>query len=398
VLQRALAKAADERFSTCSELIAEAGEALAVAPPEVSRSTRRTIPGVRTFLIADVRGYTRYTAEHGDEAAAALASTFADIVRRVVEEREGRLIELRGDEALVVFESARQALRSALELQAQVAAAELPRGVGVGLDAGEAVPVQDGYRGGALNLAARLCSIAGPGEVLASETVLQLARAVEGIRYGERRLQRVKGLAKPVAAVELLPADRRVRRWDRRRLRRTALRILRRPSVSLAVAGALLAAVAAVGVLVIAGSGSGTPQIAEESIGFVSPSGELEGQLRVGSSGDLGVLGNTLWFGNGGDKTLEPIDLRTRKLIHPFVPIQGGINGMAVGLNAVWVVDATEPVLLRIDPRYRTVKHIPLPAKKSDIDFTAPTEAEIGAGSVWKRTRCSASTRMSSRS
>jgi class 3 adenylate cyclase/tRNA A-37 threonylcarbamoyl transferase component Bud32/DNA-binding beta-propeller fold protein YncE len=383
VLQKVLAKEPDERFSTCSELIAAAGEALAVAPPEVSRSTRRTIPGVRTFLITDVRGYTKYTAEHGDEAAAELASTFADIVRRVVEEREGRLIELRGDEALVVFDSARQALRSALELQAQVAAAKLPRGVGVGLDAGEAVPVADGYRGGALNLAARLCSLAGPGEVLASETVLQLARTVEGIRYGERRLERVKGIAKPVAAVEVLPADRRIQRWDRRRIRRTALRVLRRRSVRLAIGGTVLAAAAAAGVLVFAGSGSGARQIAEQSIGFVSPSGKLEGQLPVSSQGDLGVLGNTLWFGNGDDKTLEPIDLRTRKLIHPFVPVQGGIAGMAVGLNAVWVVDGTEPVLLRIDPRYRTVKRIPLPAKKRDIDFTAPTEAAIGAGAVW---------------
>jgi class 3 adenylate cyclase len=166
-----LAKAPDERFSTCSELIAETGEALAVQPPQISRSTRRTIPGVRTFLIADVRGYTSYTAEQGDEAAAELASSFAEIVHQVVGEREGRLIELRGDEALVVFESARQALRSAIELQAGIAAANLPRGVGVGLDAGEAVPVADGYRGGALNLAARLCSLASAGEVLASETV-----------------------------------------------------------------------------------------------------------------------------------------------------------------------------------------------------------------------------------
>src|SRR5439155_16278345 len=122
-------------------------------------------------------------------------------------------------EALVVFDSARQALRSAVELQTR--AADLPLGVGVGLDAGEAVPVADGYRGGALNLAARLCSRAGPGEVLASETVLQLARAVEGITYGERRLERVKGIAKPVTAVEVLPAGRRLRRWDRKRLRRS---------------------------------------------------------------------------------------------------------------------------------------------------------------------------------
>jgi ABC-type transport system substrate-binding protein/class 3 adenylate cyclase/tRNA A-37 threonylcarbamoyl transferase component Bud32/streptogramin lyase len=383
VLQKALAKAPDERYSTCSELIAAAGEALAVAPPEISRATRRTIPGVRTFLISDIRGYTKYTAEHGDEAAAELASTFADIVRRVVEEREGRLIELRGDEALVVFDSARQALRSALELQAQVGAADLPRGVGVGLDAGEAVPVADGYRGGALNLAARLCSIAGPGEVLASETVLQLARAVEGIRYGERRVERLKGLAKPVTAVEVLPTDRRVRRWDRRRLRRMTLRTLRRRSVRLALAAVALIAVGLAGVLVFSGSGSGAGKIAEQSIGFVSPDGRLDGQLPVSGQGDLGVLGNTLWLGNGNDNTLERIDLRTRKLIHPFIPIQDGIAGMAVGFGAAWVVDGKEPVLLRIDPRYRTPQRIPLPAKKADIDFTAPTEAEIGANSVW---------------
>ena len=37
----------------------------------------------------------------------------------------------------------------------------LPLGVGIGLDAGEAVPVEGGYRGGTLNLAARLCGLAG---------------------------------------------------------------------------------------------------------------------------------------------------------------------------------------------------------------------------------------------
>jgi ABC-type oligopeptide transport system substrate-binding subunit/class 3 adenylate cyclase/tRNA A-37 threonylcarbamoyl transferase component Bud32 len=383
VLQKALAKAPDERFSTCGELIGEAGEALSVKPPEISRSGRRTIPGVRTFLITDIRGYTRYTAERGDEAAAELASAFADIVRQVVEERDGRLIELRGDEALVVFDSARQALRSAIELQARVAAADLPRGVGVGLDAGEAVPVADGYRGGALNLAARLCSLAGPGEVLASETVLQLARAVEGISYGERRLERVKGLAKPVSAVEVLPADRRVRRWNLRRLRRTTVRTLRRRSVRLGAATAVVAAVGATAFLVLAGSGSGARQIAQQSIGFVSTSGKVEDELPVSGPGPVGRLGHTLWFGNGDDKTVERVDLRTRKLIHPFVSIQDGVADMAVGLGAAWVVDGTEPLLLRVDPRYLTIQRIPLPAKKSDIDFTAPTEAAVGAGSVW---------------
>jgi ABC-type transport system substrate-binding protein len=145
-----------------------------------------------------------------------------------------------------------------------------------------------------------------------------------------------------------------------------------------------VAAVAAAGVLVFAGSGS-AGQIAQESIGFVSPSGKVKGQLPVSGSGELGLLNGTLWFGNGDDKTVERINTRTRKPIHPFVSIQDGIASMAVGLKAVWVVDGAEPVLLRIDPRYLTSppQRIPLPANKADIDFTAPTEAKVGAGSVW---------------
>jgi class 3 adenylate cyclase len=69
---------------------------------------------LRTFLIADVRGYTRYTQEHGDEEAARLA--FAELARRGIESHGGELLELRGDEALGVFASAREAIRAAVAL------------------------------------------------------------------------------------------------------------------------------------------------------------------------------------------------------------------------------------------------------------------------------------------
>jgi tetratricopeptide (TPR) repeat protein len=124
--------------------------------------------------------------------------------------RGGNVIELRGDEALAVFTSARQALRAAVELQdrfAEESAAdpELPLAVGIGLDAGEAVQVEGGYRGGALNLGARLCSLAGPGEVLVSAGVIHLARKVEGLAYAERGMVELKGFAEPVKVVAVGP-------------------------------------------------------------------------------------------------------------------------------------------------------------------------------------------------
>jgi class 3 adenylate cyclase len=165
---------------------------------------------IRVFLIADVRGYTLFTQEHGDEAAARLAKRFADIVREGAGAHGGALIELRGDEALAAFESPRGAIQAALELQSRfvdeaLERSELPLLVGIGMDAGEAVAVEDGFRGGALNLAARLCSMAGPGEILASREVVHLARALEGVVYVERGEARVKGLTGPVPVIRVMP-------------------------------------------------------------------------------------------------------------------------------------------------------------------------------------------------
>jgi len=162
----------------------------------------------RTFLIADVRDYTSFTVEHGDEAAAKLASRFAELCDEVVSDHGGKVAGLRGEEPLAFSPPPRHALRAATVLQQtfkQVSeeARSFPLNVGIGLDAGEPIPVRGGYRGGALNLAARLCSIAGAGEILASETVIGLARRTEGLVFVDRGPVRLKGLDSPVRVVQV---------------------------------------------------------------------------------------------------------------------------------------------------------------------------------------------------
>ena len=203
VVAGALAKDRDERYPTCGAVIAAAEAALAGETPDRPALPEKAAAVLQTFVFCDIRGYTAYTREHGDEAAAELASRFAELVGALAPEFDGRLQELRGDEALIVFASARQALRFALALQRRVGEEELPRGVGIGLDAGEAVAVGDGYRGGALNRAARLCALAGPGDVLASDGVVHLAGKVDGVAYGRRRSERLKGFDEPVTLVEV---------------------------------------------------------------------------------------------------------------------------------------------------------------------------------------------------
>jgi class 3 adenylate cyclase len=168
---------------------------------------------VRTFLIADIRGYTRFTEEYGDEASARLSAKFSDLVHEGAQLRGGTLIEIRGDEALVVFESARQAIRAAMDLQGLFAAetdadSDLPLNVGIGIDSGEAVALEDGsFRGAALNVAARLCAMAHGGEVIVSEGTSHLAGRLPGVRYIHRGRAHLKGIADPVSVIRVASED-----------------------------------------------------------------------------------------------------------------------------------------------------------------------------------------------
>jgi class 3 adenylate cyclase len=178
--------------------------------PDVVHTGRGT--DLRTFLIADIRGYTRFTRDNGDDAASVVAARFAEIARSTVPPFEGELLELRGDEALCVFSSARQALRAAVALQRRLrtpAEGEqvFPLGVGIGLDAGEAVPTEGGYRGGALNLAARLCGQAAGGEILATERLVGLTGAVAGLHWDRPRAIRLKGVRDPERIVQIQPDE-----------------------------------------------------------------------------------------------------------------------------------------------------------------------------------------------
>ena len=169
-------------------------------------------PNERTFLIADVRGYTSFTRERGDAEAARLATRFAEVARDAVGARSGRVIELRGDEVLAVFESPDQAVRAAVELQAvceeEVATdPTLPLLVGVGIDVGEAVPVEDGFRGAALNTAARLCSKAAAGQVLVTSQVADRAGAISGVSFASAGSSELKGFEAPVEVIEVVAEE-----------------------------------------------------------------------------------------------------------------------------------------------------------------------------------------------
>jgi class 3 adenylate cyclase len=216
---------------------------------------------VRTFLIADIRGYTRFTEQCGDELAARLSAKFADLVREGAELRAGTLIEVRGDEALVVFDSARQAIRAAMDLQKQFVEEtksdpDLPLRVGIGIDSGEAIPLEDGtFRGAALNVAARLCAIAHAGEVLVSDGTSHLAGRLPGVRFIDRGRVHLKGIEDSVHYVAAAREEDTPAKTSSRP--RISLPAPKRLGWGLGLGVALIAATTAIAVVYLTGETKG---------------------------------------------------------------------------------------------------------------------------------------------
>jgi class 3 adenylate cyclase len=244
---------------------------------------------VRTFLIADIRGYTRFTQEYGDEASAKLTAKFSDLVREGVQVRGGTLIEIRGDEALAVFDSARQAIRAAMDLQRQFADhtdvdTELPLRVGIGIDSGEAIALEDGsFRGAALNIAARLCALAHGGEVIVSEGTSHLAGRLPGVRYVDRGRAHLKGISDTVRIIRVAPEE------EQQQSQPWILMIFggpKRLGWRIAVGAALIAAATAAAVVYLTGgntgeTGSGATETREGSTA-VAPASAVKALIPAG--------------------------------------------------------------------------------------------------------------------
>ena len=348
---------------------------------------------IRTFLIADVRGYTRFSQEHGDEAASQLTRRFADVVRSSVAAEGGELVELRGDEALCAFDSARAALATAIELQRrsrEVVDGEptLPLGVGVGLDAGEAVPTEGGYRGRALNVAARLCSLAGPGEVLASETVAALAGRDGLVGFSARKPVRVKGIDDPIRFVEVVSATPLPPLPSAPSVSRA--RLAHRRLTLVALAAVLIAGAAVTYALVRPSGGSST--LVSDSLAVIDPAtNDVVWHVELGGvPAQVAAAGNWVWA-LSRDQTISLVDLNSRRVVRTF-GVAATTAGLAAGPDRAWVGDSVDPAVLELTTASgRVTATIPAPPIPTNAGVNAEEglprldagALATGAGALW---------------
>lgn len=128
----------------------------------------------RTFCFADLSGFTRLTEEKGPHESVEILEEFRAMSRRVAAWRGVRVAKWLGDGVMLVGTEPTPTIAWAGHLIDHFATARKIN-LRVGLATGEALLFEgDDYIGKPVNLAAKLCAVASPGEILASCEVADL--------------------------------------------------------------------------------------------------------------------------------------------------------------------------------------------------------------------------------
>jgi class 3 adenylate cyclase/ABC-type branched-subunit amino acid transport system substrate-binding protein len=204
----------------------------------------------RAFLFADLRGYTRFADEHGALAAADLLDRYRGLVRGAVSRFAGAEIRTEGDSFYVVFYSVSAAIGCALAILEAASAAstdrpDAPITVGIGIHAGETVEAGGDFVGSPVNVAARLCALAGPGELLVSDTVRSLTQAVVPVTFEPRGRRSVKGITEPIGVYAVAAVEQGDDAWQLG-ARSSRARRTRRRRFTIAAAGMAAIAITAI--------------------------------------------------------------------------------------------------------------------------------------------------------
>jgi hypothetical protein len=159
-------------------------------------------------LIADVCGSTPLYESSGNLEALDLIAECLDNISRVVEAEGGVVLHSKGDDVLCTFRNSDSAVCAAsVIVDAQV---DSPLEIHVGINYGPVVHDRGGIFGDVVNVAARMQSLAKPGEIITTEAVYeQLSDEMRGqVRLLDS--QTIKGKSQPMNIYAVFKDDTQV--------------------------------------------------------------------------------------------------------------------------------------------------------------------------------------------
>ncbi len=154
---------------------------------------------------ADLSGYTRLTEESGDDVAARVSLTLAQLVNEVAAQHRGDVVKMLGDGVHFHFRNPSDAVRASLDIVEAVGPRGLPP-AHVGVNAGPMIYDEGDYFGRTVNIAARIASQASGNDVFVGEDLVRTVEPV-GFRLYEVGKFDLKGIAQPVTLYRAVRDD-----------------------------------------------------------------------------------------------------------------------------------------------------------------------------------------------
>ncbi len=203
------------------------------------------------ILDADAAGYSRLMAADERATVAALEAARA-IFRHQIESHRGRVIDMAGDSVLAIFETATGAVSAALGIQHELQASST-RAAGdqrlrfrIGVHLGDIIEKADGtVYGDGVNIAARLQGLAAPDGITVSDSVRNAVKGKVSAAFQDQGQQAVKNITEPIHAYRVVSRPESAASGE-----------IGEPRAAAGGARKTMAAVAAVLVLAVAGSGA----------------------------------------------------------------------------------------------------------------------------------------------
>lgn len=134
--------------------------------------------GLRAIMFTDLEGSTAVSSREGDTRALEIIERHDTIVRTSLAAASGREVKHTGDGILACFNHISRAVNCAVAIQRGFSEVDGDRPGGrvrIGISAGEPVDRDADLYGAVVNLAARICGHAEPGQILVSAAVKELA-------------------------------------------------------------------------------------------------------------------------------------------------------------------------------------------------------------------------------
>jgi class 3 adenylate cyclase len=177
-----------------------------VKPPQ-RKVERRLV----TILAADFVSYSAHMGAN-EEATARVLKAHRAVIDGIIAFRDGRIFDTAGDSVLAEFASPVQAVRAALEIQEALQTrnesleADARMVLRIGINLGDVLVEEGNLMGDAINVAARLESMAKPGGIIVSGAVHDQVVGKIDWGFSDLGTPPLKNIARPIRVLEVTRA------------------------------------------------------------------------------------------------------------------------------------------------------------------------------------------------